>query len=173
MTKTSAQLNDEHTLLVTALTDARRMANERGIRSYAVQAAQTGVVLGTKERHELLEAQRLLDESVDAHVRCQQLENSIAENRAALKIAQGDERREQCQSLEADFVQTRERYQAESRNLFATFKEMNRIHTMYQGMTGRALMFERDYRLDLPALRREADSELFTVGSMVRSGDLR
>lgn len=172
MTKTTAQLNDEHAMLVKALTDARRVANDRGVRSYAVQAAQTGVVLGSKERHELLEAQRLLDESVEAHTQCHQLENSIAENRAALKIAEGDERREACRSLEADFISVRERYGVESKKLFGIFKELHRLHTTYQAMTGRALLFEKDYKIDLPVLRSENDSELFTIGSMVRSGSL-
>ena len=120
--KTVAELNDEYELLAGALTKARALSFDRTRLSHAVQAAQTRIVLGTGERHELIEAQRQADESVDATLRCVDLEQAIGENREMFKHAQGIERREHCHQLADSHSLLYVEYKQQSTHLFETYK---------------------------------------------------
>jgi hypothetical protein len=170
--KSVQELQDELPILQAELDACIKQVASINQLSANLQTLTTAHALGSVTASDLLQAQRLHDEALQAIPRQQLLTQSIREQKQMIDYAEAQEKRQFLDSISKQFADMREQYVAQSKQLLQTFKEMHRLHTVSMSMRSHTLMSDNDYRLDLPALRREADSELFTIGSMVRSGDL-
>ena len=89
------------------------------------------------------------------------LERELADARAA-------ERRSRCVGIVENFDRLKARYQADSEALLDIFRQMHSLHIQHLDATGRPLMWERDYGLNLPTCNPEANSPWFKTGDGVR-----
>jgi hypothetical protein len=170
--KTVTELQQELDLLEREHAEATKLVNSINMLSKNMEAMTRANVLGNASASELLQAQSKWEEATKAVQRQALLNQSIRDQRQALDYARAAEKRAFIDKIGSDFAATRAAYIEQSRQLLATFKEMMRLHNLSISMRSTPFMFDGDFRLDLPALRRDADSELFSVGMMVRSGDL-
>jgi len=170
--KTVTELQTELALLKRELAECNALVASIQMTGATLQAQTTGHILGNVTATELLATQRKHDEALAAVQRQSLLGTAVSNQQQAINYAKAQERRAFFDKLGKDFIDTRERYQIESKKLLGIFKEMVRLNNVSLSMNSHQFLTEGDWRLDLPALRREADSELFTIGSMVRSGDL-
>lgn len=93
---------------------------------------------------------------------------SIAHLNDELTVARGNARRTQCEDLLAQFDRTKASYIEQSEALLVMFRRMHELSRQYVGLTGRTIMFEQDYRLELPALRKGDWPSPFSTGMEVR-----
>lgn len=170
--KTLQELQTELPVLERELEETTRQVASINQLSANLQTLTTAHALGNVSASDLLKAQRLHDEAVQAVQRKELLTKAVFEQKQMITFAQAQEKRQFIDGIGKQFAEVRERYVIESKKLLSIFKEMNRLHNQSVSMRSHTLMNDGDYRLDLPALRSPNDSELFTVGSMVRSGSL-
>ena len=168
--KTLEDLNAELTVLEAELAKVSAKAGSLDAYSHRVQHATSGHLLGTVALSDLQAAQADYDDAVAAIARRSTLQRAVAEARRSVEYAQSQERRQFIDGIHSQFQQVRERYVIASKSLLELFREMHRLHMQSQGMHSRELLTAKDYALDLPAIRREADSELFSIGQMLRDG---
>lgn len=171
--KSLADLEKELPLLQSELDAVTRLVASLNRLSANLQSTTTATVLGNATASDLIDAQRAYDEAATAIPRKQLLTQSVADHKRAIEIARADEKLEFNQKISRDFADARTLYVEQSKALLTTFKEMVRLNNLSLSMRSHQLMFDADWRLDLPAIRREADSELWTVGMMVRDGSIR
>lgn len=170
--KTVTELTQELELLQRELAECNALVASIQMTGATLQAQTTGNILGNVTASELMQTQRKHDEALAAVQRQSLLATAVSNQQQAINYAKAQERRAFFDKLSADFISTRADYIEQSKQLLATFKEMARLNNVSLSMNSHQFMSDNDWRLDLPALRREADSELFTIGGMVRSGDL-
>jgi hypothetical protein len=170
--KSLTELQQELPVLERELEDTARLVSSINQLSANLQTMTTAHALGNVDAGQLLAAQRKHTEALDAVQRKELLTKAVFEQKQMITFAQAQEKRQFIDNIGKQFNDTRERYVIESQKLLAIFKEMHRLHNQSVSMRSHQLMTDGDYRLDLPALRAPNDSELFTVGSMVRSGSL-
>jgi hypothetical protein len=170
--KSLTELQQELPVLERELEETTRQVTSINQLGANLQTMTTAHALGNVTASDLLKAQRLHDDAVQAVQRKELLTKSVFEQKQMIAFAQAQEKRQFIDNIGKQFSEVRERYQVESQKLLGIFKEMHRLHNQSISMRSHQLMTEGDYRLDLPALRSPNDSELFSVGSMVRSGSL-
>jgi len=171
--KTLSQLKDELPVLERELVECTTLVNSVNQLGAHVQTLTTAHALGNATATQLLEAQNRHNEAIAAIVRQQLLTKSVFEQKQMIAFAEAQEKRAFIDKIGTDFADVRQRYVIESKKLLEIFKEMARLNNLSISMRSHQLMADGDWRLDLPALRSPNDSELFTVGSMVRSGDIK
>lgn len=132
--------------------------------------ATSAHILGTVSTADLARIQKDFEEANDAINRRHILEQALVAARRALEYAQSREKKEFIDGIHRQFEQVYARYRIESSKLLEIFRELHKLNLQSQGMRSIPLMDPNAYRLDLPAIRREADSELFTVGQMLQTG---
>jgi hypothetical protein len=132
--KDLATLEDELRILEAELKSNQQLINERASRSYQVQSAQTGVLLGSKSRMDLEAAQKALEESVNAISRKHLLEQAIADQRAIIQDYQHRERAQFVADLKRQFIDVMDRYKIESKKLFAIHEELVSLDKRYRAL---------------------------------------
>lgn len=152
------------------LTRVTSLASQVDALSKRLQHATSGNLLGTVSTPDLAQAQHDYEEAVAAISRKATLQQVVAEARRDFEYGQAQEKQQFIRSIHDQFVQVRERYIIESKKLLEIFREMHKLNLQSQGMRSTPLLTAKDYALDLPVLRRDADSELFTIGQMLRDG---
>lgn len=170
--KTVTELQTELDLLERELMEATKLVNSIDMLSKNMEAMTRANVLGNATASDLMAVQQKWEEATKAIQRQQLLNHSIREQHQALDYARAAEKRAFIDKIGSDFATARAAYIEQSKQLLATFKEMARLNNLSISMKSHQFLAEGDWRLDLPALRSPNDSELFTVGSMVRSGSL-
>lgn len=170
--KSLKELQDELPILEAELASTTRQVASINQLGANVQTLTTAHALGTVTATDLLKAQKAHEEAIAAVGRQQLLTKSVFEQKQMIAFAEAQEKRAFIDKIGTDFAQTRERYVIESKKLLGIFKEMARLNNLSISMRSHQLLADTDWRLDLPALRSPNDSELFTIGSLVRSGDL-
>ncbi len=150
--KTIAELEAERVELERAVKEANDLANERGTRAYRIQTLTTQHALGHASRGDLEKAQRELDDSVDAIVRKQHLERSLAELDETIVVTRGRDRAAYCNSVDAEHRQLYAEYKTKSKELFELFRTLNTLNNKHLGLTGRALHGTHENELNLPAV---------------------
>lgn len=171
--KSSTELQDELNTLTTEQTHVLSLVHALPSLTKAVQRATTQHLLGQATVAEVQQAQTRLEDATQALSRKDALDAAIASHKDSLDWTRGQERAAFCHSIRDEYGQQFAQYAAESRQLLQTFKQMNQLHLKHLAMTGRPLMFEPDFALDLPAIRSPNDSANFRIGGLVRSGDLK
>lgn len=169
----SQDLQTELTTLNNELQTVTALASQVEAYRQRLTTATSGHVLGRVTAQDLATASADYDTAVDAVSRRAILQQAVAEAKRNLDYSISQERVAFNKSIGDQFIQVRERYVIESKKLLDLFKEMHRLHVQSISMRSHTLLVESDYRLDLPAIRRPADSELFSVGSMVRDGAIK
>jgi len=132
--KTLQELQAELAVIEVALADTRKHANERATCSYELQVVQTAVILGNKERHELLAAQDKLQATVDALLQVPLLEQAAADARRMVEEKQFQDRREHVEEIKTEFDQVYERYGIESKKLLAIYRDLQRLDIQYRAL---------------------------------------
>lgn len=135
-----------------------------------VQKATSGHLLGNVTLAALKDAQDAYDEALAALARRPVIERAVADQKAEIDYARAHERAAYIAGISAEFIKVRDEYVAASKVVLELFRRLHQLDIKSQSMHSRPLMDQNAYRLDLPAIRREADSELFTVGQMLRDG---
>lgn len=124
----------------------------------------------TPESRERL--QRLSDELAQASTALEQLaikQASISMLERELADAKADERRERCVGIVDNFDRLKQRYAVDAEALLSLFRQMHRLHIQHLDATGRPLMYENDYLLNLPPCNPSANSPWFKTGDGVRA----
>ena len=85
-----------------------------------------------------------------------------------LADAKADERRARCVGIVENFDRLKARYQADSEALLDIFRQMHSLHIQHLTATGRPLLWEADYALNLPPCNPAANSAWFKTGDGVR-----
>ena len=147
-------LQAELRILEAELKSNQVLINERATRSYAVQAATSGCLLGHRTKADLQAAQTALEESVNAIPRKALLEQAIADQRAIIDNFQQRERKDYVDSLKRQFFDVMDRYRIESKKLLAIHEELvsldNRYRSLAPAYDGLLDPFYRE--LNLPAV---------------------
>lgn len=86
-----------------------------------------------------------------------------------LALAKSDERRLAVTGLTQNFDNLKQRYKADSEALLSLFRQMDHLHRQHLAATGQALLWERDYTLNLPEVNSPNDSAWHTTGAGVRA----
>lgn len=147
---TQAGVNDQRHLLA-SLTGQNQLSPSADLTS-RIARCLAKIEDGIKARDALG-----LKKAALAHLQ-DELANTIADNR-----------KHQCQDTLAQFDRTKALYKEQSEQLLITFRRMYQLSREYTGLTGREIMFEADYKLELPALRRDGVwASPFTTGMEVR-----
>lgn len=139
-------------------------------------------------RHELAAAtsNHALNPTELAHSRLQRLSDELAEAAKAqeqlsikqaalgmleqeLQQARSDERRLNVLGITQNFDNLKARYEQDAQALLSLFRQMDHLHRQHLGITGQALLWERDYTLNLPSTNSPNDAAWATTGSMVRA----
>ncbi len=170
--KTSATLQADLATLEQEQKRVAALASSVDALRYRLTSATSGNLLGNVALTDLQRAQSDYDEAVEAVSRRHILEQAIGEARRALDYAQAQERKAFIDGIHKQFEQVYARYKIESGKLLEIFREMHRLNIQSQSMRSVALMDQNAYKLDLPAIRNPNDSELFSVGQMVRDGGM-
>jgi hypothetical protein len=150
--KTTAELQTEIAALETALQETRTLANERSTLSYRLQVVTAQTVLGKATKLDLENVKRDLDASVEALTRISFLEQAISDLKKQLDYAKGRERSTHCETVRAEHVALYETYKEQSRQVLATFKQLQTLNRAHVGLTGRDLHCAFERELNLPAL---------------------
>lgn len=148
-------LQDELRILEAELKSNQVLINERATRSYQVQAVQTGVLLGHRTQADLAEAQRQLDECIQAISKKHLLEQAIADQRAIIQNYQHRERSQFVADLKRQFYDVMGRYKVESKKLLAIHTELVSLDNRYRSLAPSydAGLLEPYFReLNLPAV---------------------
>lgn len=154
-TKTLEDLQAELRILEGELIANQKLINERATRSYALQAATSGMLLGSKSQADLQEAQHQLDESIAAISRKALLEMAVADQRAIIQDYQHRERAQYVADLKRQFIDVMDRYKVESRKLLAIHNELVSLDNRYRSLASGQLtgLLEPYFReLNLPAV---------------------
>jgi len=85
-----------------------------------------------------------------------------------LDVERGTARRQQCQDVAANFDRVRAGYTEDSKALLVTFRRLYELHKEYLALTGRELLSEVDFKLELPAARNHAWVSPFSSGQEIR-----
>lgn len=150
--KTIAELEQERIELERAVKDTIALANERGTRAYRIQTMTTAVALGHASKADLQKAQADLDASVNAIVRRQHLEASLAELDSSIVVTRGRDRAAYCNSVADEHAAVYADYKTKSKELFELFKQLNTLNNKYMGLTSRQLHGMHENELNLPAV---------------------
>lgn len=153
--KTLEDLQAELRILEAELTNNQKLINERATRSYQVQSVQTGVLLGHRTQADLAEAQRQLDECIQAITRKPMLEQAIADQRSIIDNHQHRERSEYIDGIRKQFIDVMDRYKIESKKLLAIHDELVSLDNKYRSLAPGydAGLLDPFYReLNLPAV---------------------
>lgn len=168
--KTLPELQQDLDMLTQELDRAITLASRTNVYNQRLQHATSGHVLGHVTLADLQRAQADYDEAIQALSRRDMLQQAVAEAKRNLDYAISQERKQFIDGIHSQFQDVRERYITTSKALLELFREMHRLHIQSQSMRSHELLSPSDYRLDLPAIRRSADSELFTIAQMMRDG---
>lgn len=174
ITKTSTELQAELVVLEAELADCTAQVASINRLSGDVQRLTTQHALGNATATEILAAQKRVDEATTAITRKQHLTQAVEDQRRTIKHTIGKERGDLCESIRSNFADMNARYSIESQKLLALFVGMHQASIKHMGMTGTPLLYQADYKnFNLPALRRDGDSDLFSIGDQVASGDIK
>jgi len=150
--KTVSELQAEKQTLELALAEASNLIADRATRSYIVQSTTTGMVLGSKSRNDLEQAQHRLQESVDALIRQDHLRIAIRSLDDQITFAKGCERKQSCDHIKDEHASLYADYINASKNLLVKFKRLQVLNFSYMGLTGRELHSGHERELNLPAV---------------------
>ena len=134
---------------------------------YRLQSVSAGIHLNRNTTAELAEVHDKIVAAIAARDALPVKQSGLKMLEDELQDAIAHQRRKSCEELAALFDIRKKEYDQHQQDLLAEFRLLHDLHKDYLARTGRALLNQFEYMIDLPATRGKYDSTAFRTGHIV------